>query len=94
MKIQRFKDGEICNLYVHMSKYILPRLKRFSEIGIDSHPSDVTMVEWILILDDMIKAFEIMSNDDNVLFNINDEHSRTIKIGLDLFAKYYVYLWY
>ncbi len=85
-KERGFDDTEIWSLYNSIARYVLPRLKRFREIHGD-YPANLTAEEWNKILDKMIKAFELISED--TLFEFKDE----VEEGLSLFRIYFFDLW-
>lgn len=81
-----FDDSECWNLYITISKFILPRLKRLKEIQ-HGHPVDLSENEWNKILDKMINSFKEILKDE-----INQDYHK-IKKGLKLFSKYFLNLW-
>lgn len=89
---QHEKDGfdntEIWNLYITISKFILPRLKRFKEYNC-SFPPSLEPEQWENILNKMINSFELICKDDS---NTKEEFI-IIDEGLDLFKKYFFDLW-
>ena len=85
-----FDDTETYSLFNTIAKFTLPRLKRFKEVT-DSHPTDMTFEEWMIILDKIIESLEIISKDD---FSFSHEKEAKIKEGTDLFGKYFTYLWW
>ena len=88
-----FSDKETWSLDMTMAEYILPRLRRFKELH-DGYPHDLDEEKWIEVIDTMIKAFEISSNQFNADAMPTVEEYKTMQIGLDNFAKYYMNLWW
>lgn len=90
-----FDDSETWSLYTTISKFILPRLKRFKEINI-AYPGNLTSEEWDNTLDKIIKAFEYLSSEKywDDLWSRNDDTHKMIEKGLKLFAKYFEALWW
>lgn len=90
-RIERgFDDSETWSLDCTITKFILPRLKRFREIT-HSFPAEFEKAEdWYMILDDMIVAFQTM----NDTFTPDNEQDKIIKKGLKLFRKHYHSLWW
>jgi len=90
-KITRgFSNQDLWNLDQTITDFILPRLKAFKNMTC-AHPADLSFDEWMLVLDKMIKSFEISSkifSSDN-LKNQNKEFDE----GMKLFIKYYGGLW-
>ena len=90
-RIERgFDDTETYSLFFTIAKFTLPRLKRFKEVT-SSHPTDMTFEEWMIILDKITESLEIISKDD---FSFSHEKEAKIKEGIDLFGKYFTYLWW
>ncbi len=77
-----FDDTETYSLFNTIAKFTLPRLKRFKEVT-DSHPTDMTFEEWMIILDKIIESLEIISKDDS---SFSHEKEAKIKEGIDLFG--------
>lgn len=86
-KQRGFDSTELWNLDVTITKFVLPRLKAFKE-EIIGYPANLSEKKWDKILDKIIAAFEILSNEDPFLYD--DEK---VDNGLKLFAKYYNRLW-
>lgn len=86
-------NSEIWGLNYTLAKYILPRLKRFTEVCC-SYPCELTETEWKEILNKMIWSFQyIIKNDEsNELLEIMKENEQCQE-GLDLFAKHFRNLW-
>jgi hypothetical protein len=80
-------DSDLWNLDATISKFVLPRLRRFKENQF-GYPSNMTEEEWRGVLDQMILAFE-----NNLLDFPTREQDQQVEEGLALFAKYYVHLW-
>jgi hypothetical protein len=57
-------DSECWSLTDTFTKFILPRLKHFKKVNVNSHPIDVTPEEWSEILDEIIWTFEYMNDPD------------------------------
>ncbi len=86
-KKRGFDDSELWNLDHTISKFILPRLKRFKNITM-GYPACITEKEWDDTLDTMINAFEYIVKEET------DTHQNEIKKGLDNFRKYFFNLWF
>lgn len=106
-KITRGFSDDICwNLSNEISRWILPRLKRYKELS-SGIPYDLSEEEWENDLDTMIKAFSLHSQeyDDGGEMNKKEgesikewiERSASLEVeikeGLELFVKYYRLLW-
>lgn len=83
-----FPDSQVWNLDHSIAKYTLPRLKRLKEIQ-HGMPGDLSMKEWNSIIDKMITAFDKIVKG----YAYRYEDDKEVTEGLDLFRKYYFYLW-
>ena len=80
---------EVWNTYQAIAE---PRLRTFKEH--DKHgfcPDFKGMKEWNEAIQKMIDAFELIIDEDNRL--LTDEEDQAIDHGLELFGKYFRYLW-
>ena len=85
-----FDPTETWDFFTSIAKFILPRLKYFSE-NVNSYPSWTTIDEWKKILNEMVIAFTLILEDE--LYNKDDLRVVKIQLGLDHFRKYYFDLW-
>lgn len=94
---------ETWNLDITFAKYIIPRLKKFKKLnnGYPGREEMDTPEKWDEALDKMIQAFEYVVNEfdwwkDNPKYNFDEGKRRqtVINEGLQLFAKYYMNLWW
>lgn len=86
-----FSDRETWSLDYSLAKIIAPRLKLFKKLTIGV-PDGLTQREWFDILDKMIASFEFASSQERWM--ASDEEYQEHSEGLQLFAKYYFYLWW
>lgn len=88
---QGFDMSETWNLDGTIARFIYPRLKAFiSDVKkMQCHPASIEYEDWLNILNDMLKGFELLVSDD---IKTNDENE-VIERGLDLFRKYFFNLW-
>lgn len=84
-------DRETWNIDVSWAEFILPRLQRYREVTI-SHPENMSLSEWLDIIDDMIDAFAIFASKD--YYDMTPEQSAIIDKGVALFHKHYRDLWW
>ena len=86
-----FDISETWNLDGTIAKFIYPRLKAFIEDvkKMGCFPASMTFDEWIKILEDMLKGFELLVSDEIK----NDDEDEIIEHSLDLFRKYFFSLW-
>lgn len=77
------------NLDITISKFILPRLKRFKEID-ETRPVNMSIKQWKKTLDKIILLFEISSSTDIKTL----EDVKNLKKGMKFFAKYFRNLWW
>jgi hypothetical protein len=90
--LRGFDDSETWSLTDTICYFILPRLQRFKEINAGT-PVPLTDEEWNTILDKMIVAFQLTCRDKGSRI-WNDEESKQIDEGLDLFREWFMALWW
>ena len=81
---------EVWNTDNVLSQFIAPRLQAFK--AFDKHgypPACKDMREWNNIIQKMIDAFEMMK----YVHTPSPDENKIIEQGLDLFCKFYRYLW-
>ena len=81
------------NTYQAIAELIAPRLRTFKEH--DKHgfcPDFKGMKEWNEAIQKMIDAFELLIDEDKLGIFTKDEEE-AIEHGLELFSKYFRYLW-
>lgn len=84
-----FDDTVTWNLANEVSRFLIPRLKRFKEVNI-AYPGDgITYEQWNEIIDRMIYAHEV-----EIIDSPTDEQWEKHKEGMELFHKYYRNLWW
>jgi hypothetical protein len=86
-----FDESETWNLDATIAKFIYPRLKVFIEDvkRVGCFPASMTFDEWLKILDDMLKGFELLVSDEIK----NEDEDKIIEHSLDLFRKHFFSLW-
>ncbi len=86
-----FDDSETWNLDATISMFVYPRLKAFIEDvkNLECHPGNISFDEWLNILNEILKAFEILSQDSER----TDDEEKIIERGLDLFREHFHNLW-
>jgi hypothetical protein len=84
-------DSETWSLDYSLAKIVLPRLKRFKEIGF-AIPVPLSEEEWFSTLDKMIAAFEFAASEKR--WSAGPEEYEKHNEGLMLFAQYYWALWW
>jgi hypothetical protein len=86
-----FDDSETWNLDATISMFIYPRLKAFIEDvkRLECHPGNISFDEWLNILNEILKAFEILSQDSER----TEDEEKIIERGLDLFREHFHNLW-
>lgn len=86
-----FCDSETWCLDIAISRFILPRLKRFKQVNI-GFPGTMTPEQWDETLDKMIFAFEwnIKVEDD---LDYKGEYEK-YQEGMRLFAEHFRQLWW
>lgn len=86
-----FDDTELWSLYTTVARFILPRLKRYKEIDCGCPIYFEDKKEWIIVIQKMITAFEIIARDDTSEFFDNNKE---VKEGLALFSEHFLGLWW
>lgn len=84
-----FDDSETWSLYTTIASFIVPRLKRFKKVN-NGYPANLTEEEWDTILDKMIFSFENCDHDKLFEKEFYDKYEE----GINLFAKYFMNLWW
>lgn len=102
-----FDDRDLWNLDNTIIKFIYPRLEVFrtwqSEHGM-SYPSNLDPAAWLDVLNEMVKAFKLLSDTEREftpksgekieeLLKRNETENEQVRVGLELFAKYLRDLW-
>ena len=88
-----FPIEEVWNTYQALAELIAPRLRTFK--AHDKHgycPYFKGMAEWNQAIQKMIDAFELLIDEDKLGIFTKDEEE-AIEHGLELFSKYFRYLW-
>jgi hypothetical protein len=97
LKENGFSDTETWSLDSTISKFIIPRLKRFKEVN-NGFPGggDMTAEKWDVILDKIIFAFEFHLVADEWSGNKEgfDVEYAKYEEGMQLFAKWFGQLWW
>ncbi len=85
-----FPIEEVWGTYHTLSQLIVPRLLAFKALEKHGRPADFKDIqEWNNTIQKMIDAFELMK----YATTYSEEEEHAIVQGLDLFSKYYLYLW-
>lgn len=89
--------SDLWNLDITIANFVLPRLKKFKEED-DGYPEREEMntpEKWDEALDKMILAFEYVIHqfDKKSHFDEDKRRQAVIDEGLQLFAKWFRYLW-
>lgn len=97
LKANGFCDSETWALYSVIAEFVLPRLIRFRELN-NGFPMGLTPEQWDNILDKIIFAFDWTLNDCskeniNISQKERDKNYKKCEEGLQLFAKWFRYLW-
>lgn len=80
-------NQELWNLDCTIAEYVLPRLKKFKEYG-HGYPAQLEENEWNIILDKMILSFQLVVDEED-----DTNPSGYVSEGLELFGKWFTYLW-
>ena len=98
LKERGFCDAETWCLDTMIAEFILPRLRRFRELG-NGYPFSFSAKTWEDALDKMIFAFDWSLNHeedqyDNLTKEAREENWKRYEEGITLFAKYFRDLWW
>lgn len=98
--LSKITEEEVWGLDVTLAKYILPRLIKFKEVNVMSHPIAFENIEeWHKVIDKMIYSFDYVLKEDSGMCNLNmteeerEERHKKYKEGMNLFAEYFMDLW-
>lgn len=97
-------DSDLWSLDTTIAEFIVPRMKRWLEIGVSGYPHGLTPEKWDEILRKILKTFELALEDpfdykheegDSIEDRMRkaDEYLKEVDEGLSLFAKHYLHLW-
>lgn len=89
LKERGFDDTETWNLDKTIAKFVLPRLKRFQEVS-KAYPGSMTEEEWQEKVSKMIKAFELLSDDEW----LSEDEELEVRKGMKCFCKHFRSLWW
>ena len=90
--VRGFDDSETWSLFNTISNFTLPRLKEFKELKCGYPACFDKPEEWDIILDQIIKALELIKKDDTDI--LGDKEWKQVDQGLKLFAKWFRSLWW
>lgn len=91
-RIERgFDDSETWSLDTTISKFIVPRLRRFNEVKV-CHPPSISMEQWTAVIDSIVLGFELKIKDTNSV--ITEAERKDMMKGMDLFREYFFDLWW
>ena len=93
--VRGYDDTAFWSLNSYLTDIALPVLKRYRKEK-SGYPSTLeSKEEWDKILDKMIRAFQLMHDDDYTGIPVSSwgERQKEIDEGLALFAKHYQSLW-
>ena len=91
LSCQKFDDSELWNLDATIAKFITPRLIAFYENvhETNTHPSEMTLMDWENTLSKMIMGFKLLSLDREKTKEEEKQQWEAIK----LFSKHFFNLW-
>jgi hypothetical protein len=92
-----FVDKEVWDLDDTITKFLIPRLKRFKEVN-NSFPPKLTWKRWNKILNEIIKDLEFSTLDNNYdgkkYINFQNKQIEKRKEAMHLIAEYMEWLWW
>ncbi|NFH74191.1 hypothetical protein FDA25_16810 [Clostridium botulinum] len=96
--LSKIQNSELWDLDLTIINFILPRLKKFKNININSYPTKCHSIEnWYNIIDKMIWSFQFAK--DVGRLNYSNEYRKDstnwnkYNEGMDLFKKHLLDLW-
>lgn len=96
--LSKIQNSECWNLNSTIINFVLPRLRKFKEININSYPEKCGSIEnWHKIIDKIVWSFQFAkdvaeSNYSNE-YRANDGNWNKYNEGMDLFKDYSLDLW-
>lgn len=87
-----FDSSELWSLKDTITDFILPRLKAFADEPCGYPGCFDNEKDWVKILNQMIKAFEITKKDTDEGY-VTDEEWEVWEDGMSLFHEYFLHLW-
>jgi hypothetical protein len=95
-KERGWDDSETWALYHPISKFVLPRIKRFREVTCGYPGYLGSMEEWYAILDHIIFAMEICSDEDKYYgcHSLTKKDWERVYRGCRLLGKHFQDLWW
>ena len=96
--LSKIQDNECWSLDLTIIKFILPRLKKFKEININSYPNECGNIEnWHKIIDKIIWSFQfaldVAELNYSSKYRLNENNWSKYNEGMDLFKEYLLDLW-
>lgn len=88
-----FRSSEFWSLDFTLACYIYSHLCYFRDNCLVGHPTYMTFEQWQVIINKMIKAFELYIKPDNEIIPSKNKQKQ-INYGMKLFIKYFGHLWY
>lgn len=92
-KTRGFDESETWSLTDTICKFIIPRLKEFINVNDTYAYPFKNIEEWNEALNKMLIALELIQRDKGCRI-YNEEEEEQIEIGLDLFRKHFMGLWW
>ena len=94
-KERGWDDSETWSMDSTISKFVCLRLKRFKEVKCGYPGFLSSMEKWDEILDHIIYAMEVLSNDKlHYGCDLNQKEWKRVQKGCNLFGKYFQDLWW
>ena len=88
------KNGGPLVDYADVPEHMRPTEEEIEQYNEEAITDKYYFERWDWVLDEMIWAFEIISNDDSWFVGISEDDSTRVDNALRLFAKYYRSLWW
>lgn len=90
--IRGWDDSDTWNLDDTIARFVLPRLKRFSEVR-GGYPANITDEEWREIIDKILWSIGFVADGKHYCCS-DEEESKRLDEGLQLFGEWFLNLWW
>lgn len=96
--LSKIQDSECFDLDLTIINFVLPRLKKFKQVNINSYPEECGSTEnWHKIIDKIIWSFQfaldVKERNYSNGYRENKENWDRYNKGMDLFSDYLLDLW-
>lgn len=98
MGLSKIQDSECFDLDLKIINFVLPRLKKFKKVNVNSYPEECGSIEdWHKIINKIIWSFQfaldVKERNYSNEYRSNKENWDRYNEGMDLFRDYLLNLW-